>query len=133
MNRQCCLWDKALAVLLVAASSAPGMFKRYTYNGGVCDPLVISWPKGIKAREEVRDQYHHVTDIVPTILDCCGVKMPKTVDGVDQVPLVGTSMRYTFDDAKASTKRVTQYYESLGDRIVRLAFGTFLGGGREPG
>jgi arylsulfatase len=53
------------------------MFKRYTYNGGVCDPLVILWPKGIKARGEVREQYHHVTDIVPTILDCCGVKMAK--------------------------------------------------------
>jgi arylsulfatase A-like enzyme len=54
-----------------AAFSTPfRMFKRYTYNGGVCDPLVISWPKGIKARGEVRGQYHHVTDIVPTILDC---------------------------------------------------------------
>jgi arylsulfatase A-like enzyme len=102
----------------VAFSTPFRMFKRYTYNGGVCDPLVISWPKGIKARGGVRDQYHHVTDIVPTILDCCGVKMPKTVDGVEQTPLVGTSMRYTFDDAKASTKRVTQYYEILGSRGI---------------
>ena len=94
------------------------MFKRYTYNGGVCDPLVISWPKGIKARGQVRDQYHHVTDIVPTILDCCGVKMPKIVDGVEQTPLVGTSMRYTFEDAKVPTKRVTQYYEMLGSRGI---------------
>ena len=94
------------------------MFKRYTYNGGVCDPLVISWPKGIKARGKVRDQYHHVTDIVPTILDCCGVQMPKTVDGVEQTPLVGVSMRYTFDDAKAPTRRVTQYYEMLGSRGI---------------
>jgi arylsulfatase A-like enzyme len=102
----------------VAFSTPFRMFKRYTYNGGVCDPLVISWPKGIKARGEVRDQYHHVTDIVPTILDCCGVNMPKTVDGVEQTPLVGTSMRYTFDDAQAKTKRITQYYEMLGSRGI---------------
>jgi arylsulfatase A-like enzyme len=102
----------------VAFSTPFRMFKRYTYNGGVCDPLVISWPKGIKARGEVRGQYHHVTDIVPTILDCCGVNMPKTVDGVEQTPLVGTSMRYTFDDGQAQTKRVTQYYEMLGSRGI---------------
>jgi hypothetical protein len=102
----------------VAFSTPFRMFKRYTYNGGVCDPLVVSWPRGIKARGEVRDQYHHVTDIVPTILDCCGVKMPKTVDGVEQTPLVGTSMRYTFDDAQAQTKRITQYYEMLGSRGI---------------
>ena len=102
----------------VAFSTPFRMFKRYTYNGGVCDPLVISWPKRIKSRGQVRDQYHHVTDIVPTILDCCGVKMPKTVDGVEQTPQVGTSMRYTFDDAKAPTKRVTQYYEMLGSRGI---------------
>jgi arylsulfatase A-like enzyme len=102
----------------VAFSTPFRMFKRYTYNGGCCDPLVISWPKGIEARGQVRDQYHHVTDIVPTILDCCGVQLPKTVDGVEQTPLVGTSMRYTFDDAKALTKRVTQYYEMLGSRGI---------------
>ena len=63
-----------------AASSAPfKMFKRYSeYSGGTCDPLVISWPKGIKARGEVRNQYHHSTDIVPTILDICGLEMPRS-------------------------------------------------------
>ena len=73
----------------VAFSTPYRMFKRYTYHGGSCDPLVISWPKGIKARGEVRHQYHHVTDIVPTILDCCGVKMPEVVNGAKQNPLVG--------------------------------------------
>ena len=52
------------------------MFKRYTYQGGVADPLVISWPKGIAARGEVRNQYHHAVDIVPTILECIGLEMP---------------------------------------------------------
>ena len=99
-----------------AAFSTPfKMFKRYSYAGGTCDPLVIHWPKGIAARGEVRNQYHHVTDVVPTILDCCGVEMPDVVDGRKQVPLVGTSMRYTFD-ADGPTRRGGQYYCMLGTR-----------------
>ena len=102
-----------------AATSAPfKMFKRYSeYSGGTCDPLVISWPKGIKARGEVRNQYHHSTDIVPTILDVCGLEMPKVYKGVEQYPLSGVSMRYSFDakpDAPTAKKR--QYYSMLGTR-----------------
>jgi arylsulfatase A-like enzyme len=102
-----------------AAFSAPfKMFKRYAqYAGGTCDPLVISWPKGIKARGEVRDQYHHSTDIVPTILDVIGLEMPKVYRGVKQYPLSGVSMRYTFDAAPdAPTKKHRQYYAMLGTR-----------------
>jgi arylsulfatase A-like enzyme len=68
-----------------AAFSTPfKMFKRYSeYSGGTCDPLVISWPKGIKARGEVRSQYHHSTDIVPTVLDVCGLEMPKVYKGAE--------------------------------------------------
>jgi arylsulfatase len=102
----------------VAFSTPYRMFKRYTYQGGACCPLVISWPKGIKAHGEVRDQYHHATDIVPTILDCCGVKMPETVNGVKQNPLAGVSMRYTFDGALTPTQKDTQYYEMLGSRGI---------------
>ena len=99
-----------------AAFSTPfKMFKRYSYAGGTCDPLVIHWPKGIAARGEIRHQYHHVTDVVPTILDCCGVEMPDVVDGYQQVPLVGTSMRYTFD-ADGPTRRGGQYYCMLCTR-----------------
>jgi arylsulfatase A-like enzyme len=94
------------------------MFKRYTYQGGVCDPLVISWPAGIKARGEVRNQYHHCTDIVPTILDCCGVPMPDVVNGVEQHPLSGVSMRYSFANAEAPTTKGTQYYEMVGQRGI---------------
>ncbi|MGD0417706.1 MAG: arylsulfatase [Terriglobales bacterium] len=102
-----------------AGTSAPfKMFKRYSeYAGGTCDPLVISWPKGIKAKGEVRDQYHHCTDIVPTILEVCGLEMPKVYKGVEQYPLSGVSMRYTFDakpDAPTTKKR--QYYAMLGTR-----------------
>lgn len=104
-----------------AAFSTPfKMFKRYSeYAGGTADPLVISWPKGIKARGEVRNQYHHSTDIVPTILDICGLEMPKVHNGVGQYPLSGVSMKYSFtakpDDA---TEKHIQYYAMLGSRAI---------------
>ena len=102
----------------VAFSTPYRMFKRYTYQGGVCDPLVIHWPKGIAARGEVRDQYHHSTDIYPTILDACGIAMPETVNGAEQSPLDGVSMRYSFDAADAPTRKETQYYEMFGNRAL---------------
>jgi arylsulfatase A-like enzyme len=94
------------------------MFKRYSYNGGICDPLVISWPKGVKARGEVRHQYHHIIDIVPTILDCCGVPQPEMVKGIAQSPIQGISMRYSFDQASVPTEKQTQYYAMLGTRAL---------------
>jgi arylsulfatase A-like enzyme len=102
----------------VAFSTPFQMFKRYSqYAGGTCDPLVISWPKGIKAHGEVRNQYHHSTDIVPTILDICGLEMPKVYKGVEQYPLSGVSMRYTFDAAaNGPTQKKRQYYAMLGTR-----------------
>ncbi len=101
----------------VAFSTPYRMFKRYSqYAGGTADPLIIHWPTGFQARGEVRDQYHHCTDIVPTILECCGLSMPEVVDGVPQTPLAGVSMRYSFDDAAAPTQKVTQYYEMLSTR-----------------
>ena len=103
-----------------AGFSAPyKMFKRYTYQGGVCDPLVISWPAGITARGEVRGQYHHSTDIVSTILDVCGVELPEQYNGVVQRPLDGVSMRYSFDaDSDGPTQKRTQYYEMFGSRGI---------------
>ena len=103
------------------ATSTPfQMFKRYSqFSGGTCDPLVISWPKGIKARGEVRNQYHHSTDIVPTILDICGLEMPKVYKGVEQYPLSGVSMRYTFDaKPEGKTQKKRQYYAMLGTRGI---------------
>jgi arylsulfatase len=103
----------------VAFSTPFQMFKRYSqYSGGTCDPLVIHWPKGIKAKGEVRDQYHHSTDIVPTILDVAGLQMPKVYRGVEQYPLNGVSMRYTFDTGKAATQKKRQYYAMLGTRGI---------------
>jgi arylsulfatase A-like enzyme len=103
-----------------AAFSTPyRMFKRYTYQGGICDPMVISWPAGIASRGEVRDQYHHSTDIVATILDVCGLELPDQYNGVEQRPLDGVSMRYSFDaPANGPTEKKTQYYEMLGSRGI---------------
>jgi len=104
-----------------AAFSTPfKMFKRYSnYSGGTADPLVISWPKGIKAKGQVRNQYHHAVDIVPTILDICKLEMPKVYRGIDQFPLSGVSMRYTFDAAPdAPTQKHRQYYAMLGTRAI---------------
>ena len=103
-----------------AAFSAPyQMFKRYSqYAGGTCDPMVISWPKGIQARGEIRHQYHHSTDVVATILDVIGIEMPDTFRGVTQYPMNGVSMAYSFDDAQAPTAKKRQYYTMLGTRGI---------------
>jgi arylsulfatase len=104
----------------VAFSTPFQMFKRYSnYAGGTCCPLVISWPKGIKAKGEIRNQYHHSVDIVPTVLDVCGLQMPTTYRGVQQWPLSGVSMRYSFD-AKPDdpTQKHRQFYMMLGTRGI---------------
>jgi arylsulfatase A-like enzyme len=104
----------------VAFSSPYKMFKRYAeYNGGTCDPLVIHWPKGIKAKGELRHQYHHSTDIVPTILEVTGLTMPDVYHGVKQYPLSGVSMRYSFDaPPDGPTQKHRQYYAMLGTRGI---------------
>ncbi|GAY16982.1 arylsulfatase [Mycobacterium sp. shizuoka-1] len=103
----------------VAFSTPFQMFKRYSqFAGGTCDPMVIHWPKGIKAKGEMRHQYHHSTDIVPTILDVVGLQMPEVYRGVPQYPLNGVSMRYSFDDAHAPTTKKRQYFAMLGTRGI---------------
>ncbi|MFI5510599.1 arylsulfatase [Mycobacterium sp. NPDC051804] len=103
----------------VAFSTPFQMFKRYSqFSGGTCDPMVIHWPAGIKAKGEVRQQYHHATDVVATILDVVGLEMPDTYRGVEQHPLDGVSMRYSFDQADAPTTKKRQYYAMLGTRGI---------------
>ena len=94
------------------------MWKRYSHNGGTCDPCIISWPAGIKAHGELRDQYHHATDIVPTLLDCLDVEQPDSVRGVTQIPVQGTSMRYSFEEATIPTAKKVQFYSMLGTRGI---------------
>ena len=94
------------------------MWKRYEFNGGTSDPCILSWPTSIAARGELRHQYHHAIDLVPTILDALGVEAPETIKGHTQSAFDGVSMRYSFDDADAPTKRPTQFYTMLGSRGI---------------
>jgi arylsulfatase A-like enzyme len=94
------------------------MWKRYEFNGGTCDPCIVSWPSGIKARGEIRDQYHHAIDLVPTILDVLGVESPQTLGGHVQSDFDGVSMRYSFDAAGVPSSRSTQFYSMLGSRAI---------------
>jgi arylsulfatase len=94
------------------------MWKRYEFNGGTSDPCIVSWPAGMKARGEIRHQYHHAIDIVPTLLDVLGVEPPDTIKGHVQSAFDGASMRSSFDDAKAPTTRTTQFYAMLGSRAI---------------
>ena len=91
-----------------------------SHFGGTRQGMAISWPKVIKDKGGIRHQFHHVIDIVPTLLDATGVKQPKIVDGIRQSPIEGVSMAYTFDakNAKAPSTHRTQYFEMMGDRAI---------------
>jgi arylsulfatase A-like enzyme len=93
-------------------------WKRETYRGGSSDPFIVSWPKKIKPRGEVRNQYGHIIDMVPTVLDLLGLQPPAEIRGVSQSPLHGVSFAHTFDDPDAASKRPTQYFEMLGHRSI---------------
>ncbi len=93
-------------------------YKSWVYSGGVKDPLIVSYPRGIKGQGEIRSQYLHVVDIAPTILDILGVKKPSHVKGVPQSDYHGISFQYTFDNANAPNRRHTQYYEQTGNRAI---------------
>ena len=93
-------------------------WKRETYRGGASDPFIVHWPSRIKARGEVRNQYAHLIDMVPTVLDALGLDAPKAVRGVTQSPIEGVSFAQTFGDAKAETRHHTQYFEMMGHRAI---------------
>jgi arylsulfatase len=93
-------------------------WKRETYRGGVSDPFLVHWPGGVQARGEVRTQYAHIIDMVPTVLDALNLDPPATVRGVTQSPIHGVSFAHTFDDAAAQTRHRTQYFEMLGHRAI---------------
>ncbi len=89
-----------------------------SHFGGTRNGLVISWPARIKDVGGIRTQFHHVIDIYPTILEAVGVPSPSVLNGVPQKPVEGVSMAYSFDDAKAPSRRRTQYFEMLGNRAI---------------
>jgi arylsulfatase A-like enzyme len=101
------------------AGNAP--FKRWkqdVHHGGDTDPLIISWPARLRDAGTQRRQYHHLVDIVPTLLEVTRLPAPKSVNGVEQMPLPGVSMAYTFDTPNAPTQKKVQYYEMLGSRAI---------------
>jgi arylsulfatase len=89
-----------------------------SHFGGTRNPLVVHWPRGIKAKGQIRDQFHHVIDVVPTILEACQISEPKVVNGIAQKPIEGVSMLYSFEDAKAPSRRQTQYFELATNRAI---------------
>jgi arylsulfatase len=89
-----------------------------SHYGGTTNGLVIHWPVRIKAKGEVRAQFCYVTDIAPTVLEAAGLPFPKSVNGTVQKPFDGTSLVYTFDDAKAKERHTTQYFEMFGNRGI---------------
>ena len=86
--------------------------------GGTRNGMVIHWPKRIKAKGEVRAQFHHVIDIAPTVLEAAELPEPKVVNGTPQEPIEGVSMVYTFANAKASSRHYVQYFEIMGNRAI---------------
>jgi arylsulfatase len=86
--------------------------------GGTRNGTVVHWPKRIEARGEVRSQFHHVIDVAPTVLEAAGLPQPTFVNGVQQHPIEGVSMLYSFNDGKAGERHETQYFEVLGNRGI---------------
>jgi len=89
-----------------------------SHLGGTRDGMVVAWPNRIKDKNGLRSQFTHVIDVVPTILDVAGIPVPKFVDGIEQMPMHGTSFAYTFSDAKAPERHTQQYFEIFGNRAM---------------
>ena len=86
--------------------------------GGTRNAMVVHWPDGIKAKGELRSQWHHVIDVVPTILEAAGLPEPRIVNGTPQRPIEGTSMLYSFDDVNSPSRHQIQYFEMFGNRGI---------------
>ena len=92
--------------------------KQIVHNGGVADALIVTWPKGIRAKGEIRNQYSFITDLMATALEATGTKFMPEIDGVEQMPIDGLSLMYSFGNASAPSARTEQYYEQLGNRAM---------------
>ena len=89
-----------------------------SFFGGTRQGMVMSWPGHITDVGGIRTQFHHIIDIVPTVLDATGIQAPVMVNGIAQKPIEGTSMKYTWDKANAPSTRTTQYFEMFGNRAI---------------
>jgi len=93
-------------------------FKQSEHRGGQADHLVVHWPDGIESKGEIRNQYHHISDIAPTIMEAAGIEVPDEIYGVEQQPMDGVSLMYSFDNAAAPNRKERQYYEMFGNRAI---------------
>lgn len=93
-------------------------WKRNVHNGGIADPLIVAWPRGIATRGEVRHHYTHVIDITPTVLDLLGIEPPAMLKGVPQERMAGSSFRESLVAVDAPESRTVQYYELFGSRAI---------------
>jgi len=102
------------------AGDAPFSYTKQVASdfGGTRNGVVVYWPKGIQAKNEIRTQFSHAIDIAPTVYDAVKIPAPKVVNGIVQRPIEGTSMLYSFDGAKTPTKHTTQYFEMFGNRAI---------------
>ena len=89
-----------------------------SHFGGTRNGTIVHWPNGFQASGELRSQFHHVIDLAPTVLEAAGLPEPVSVNGVQQMPLQGVSMAYSFDDAEAAERHETQYFEMFGNRGI---------------
>ncbi|HZJ25923.1 MAG TPA: arylsulfatase [Acidimicrobiia bacterium] len=101
-----------------AGNTPHRLWKRFTWLGGVRTPLVVRWPRGIAARGEIRSQFCHAIDLLPTVLDAAGIDAPEVVGGVTQQRIDGASLLPTLTDADAPAPHDTQYFEMLGSRAI---------------
>jgi arylsulfatase len=93
-------------------------WKRETYRGGISDPFIVHYPKGIQARGEIRAQYIHAIDMVPTVLEMLEIAPPTSIKGVTQSPIEGLSFAESFEDPLTASQRRTQYFEMMGHRSI---------------
>jgi arylsulfatase len=101
------------------ASNTPlRWYKQNTHGGGVRDPLIVHWPARIKDSGQIRTQFHHVIDLAPTVLEIAGIEAPTVYRGVQQMPMHGVSLHYTFDAPAAPTRKEVQYFEMYGHRAI---------------
>jgi arylsulfatase len=118
-------WGSASTYPHFAAGWAVAMDAPFSYTkqvasdfGGTRNGMIIQWPAGIKAKGEIRSQFSHVIDITPTIFEITQIPAPKMVNGIEQDPIEGTSLAYTFNDAGASEQHKVQYFEMFGNRGI---------------
>jgi arylsulfatase len=103
----------------VALNAPFGWMKQVPSDfGGTRNGMVVSWPKGIRAKNGIRTQFGHVIDVAPTILEAIGLPEPRVVNGTPQIPMEGTSLVYSFEDARAKERHTTQYFEIAGNRAI---------------